>query len=183
MGDKTIQNMLDGIKQSCQIPYERVLFALGIRLVGETVAKTLAKNFNSIDQLSAASLEEMTAIHEIGDKIAAHVVDWFAEERNQKLLQKLAAAGVQLAGEYTAPELKGEQLSGKNFVVSGIFEKYEREALKTLIEAHGGKVQSGVNAKTHYVVAGANMGPSKLEKARSLQIPILNENEFEALLS
>lgn len=183
MGEKTIQNILDGIQQSTQIPYERVLFALGIRLVGETVAKTLAKNFPSIDQLAAASLEEMTAIHEIGDKIAEHVVAWFKEDRNLQLIEKLKLAGLQLAGNFVEPTLLGNQLQGKNFVVSGVFEKYEREALKNLIEAHGGKVQSGVNAKTNYVVAGANMGPSKLEKARSLQIPIIDENEFEALLS
>ncbi len=183
MGEKTIQNILQGIAASKQISYERVLFALGIRHVGETVAKTLARNFTSIDQLSVASLESLTSIHEIGFRIAENVVAWFANTENKQLLERLKTAGLQFEGEFMAAEKLGNQLEGKNFVVSGVFENYEREALKTLIEAHGGKIQSGVNAKTDFVVAGANMGPSKLEKANSLGIRVIDEKTFEALLT
>lgn len=183
MGDKTIQNILQGIAASSQIGYERVLFALGIRHVGETVAKTLARNFPHIDQLAAATLDQLTAIHEIGARIAENVVAWFADPLNQKLLEQLKSAGLQFRGELKVAEKLGNQLEGKNFVVSGVFENYEREALKTLIEAHGGKIQSGVSAKTDYVVAGANMGPSKLEKANALGVRVIDEKTFEALLA
>ncbi len=182
MGEKTIQNILQGIEASKKIPYERVLFALGIRLVGETVAKTLAREFNSTDALAAATFEELTAIHEIGDRIAQNVVAWFQEDANKTSLAILQEAGVQLSGSYEKTANISEALSGKNFVVSGVFERYERDALKKLIESHGGKVQSGVNAKTDFVVAGANMGPSKLAKAEALKITILDEPAFEALL-
>lgn len=183
MGDKTIQNILQGIAESKKIPYERVVFALGIRHVGETVAKTLARNFPDIDLLAAATAESLTAIHEIGGRIAENVVAWFAEADNQQKISRLKMAGLQLAGEFEVVAPLGDQLAGKNFVVSGVFEKYEREALKSLIQAHGGKIQSGVSAKTNYLVAGANMGPSKLEKATALGVRIIDEQTFEALLS
>lgn len=182
MGDKTILNILQGIAESKKIPYERVVFALGIRHVGETVAKTLARNFPNIDLLAAATSESLTAIHEIGGRIAENVVAWFADAENLRKISQLKTAGVQLVGEFEVEALLGDQLAGKNFVVSGVFEKYEREALKTLIEAHGGKIQSGVSAKTDYVVAGANMGPSKLEKANVLGVRVIDEQTFESLL-
>lgn len=183
MGDKTIQNILDGISASKQIPYERVIFALGIRHVGETVAKTLASNFPKIDLLAHATLEALLSIHEIGGRIAENVVSWFTDSTNQTILESLKLAGLQFEGSFEVAEKLGDQLAGKNFVVSGVFENYERDALKSLIEAHGGKVQSGVSAKTDYVVAGANMGPSKLEKANALGVAVIDEKTFEALLS
>jgi len=182
MGEKTIQNIISGIEASKKIPYERVIFALGIRHVGETVAKTLAQNFASIEQLAEATVESLLAIHEIGGRIAENVVAWFSVSENQEKIARLKAAGLQLAGEFKAVEKLGNQLAGKNFVVSGVFENYEREALKSLIEAHGGKIQSGVSAKTDYVVAGANMGPSKLEKANALGVKVIDEKTFESLL-
>ena len=183
MGEKTIQNILLGIEASKKIPYERVVFALGIRHVGETVAKTLARNFPDIHLMATASIQSLTAIHEIGGRIAENVVAWFAEATNQDIIRRLETAGVQLKGEFKVPQKMGNQLEGKNFVVSGIFEKYEREALKTLIEAHGGKIQAGVSAKTDYVVAGSNMGPSKLEKAKALGVQLIDEKTFEGLIA
>lgn len=183
MGDKSVQNILQGIRQSKAIPYHRVLFALGIRLVGETIAKILCKHFNTIDDLANATLEALTSIHEIGQKIAEQVIAWFANEANKQLITRLKSHGLQLANNHEAHHMQvSNLLEGKTFVVSGTFAKYERDGLKSLIEQHGGKVLSAVSGKLHYLLAGENMGPSKLQKATDLGITIITEAEFEALI-
>lgn len=181
MGKKTIDNILLGIQTSKQVPYERVLFALGIRLVGETVSKTLVKNYPTLASLQQASKEELTSIHEIGEKIAENIVKWFSNQENLILLERLKNHDLKFTGTLETVR-KGDQLDGKNLVVSGIFKNYERDALKALIESYGGKIQSSVNSKTDLLVAGDGMGPSKLTKATELNIRIISEEEFEKLI-
>ncbi|MFN3529129.1 MAG: NAD-dependent DNA ligase LigA [Bacteroidia bacterium] len=183
MGEKSAQNLIDGLEASKSIAYERVLFGLGIRMVGETVAKTLAKHFPNIDLLAAADEAALVAIHEIGGKIAENVVEWFGNPVNREIIQALKAYGLQLSRDTSEEVSLSEKLSGLNFVVSGVFEKYERDALKSLIEQHGGKVQSGVNGKTNYLLAGAGMGPSKLQKATDLGVEIIDEQHFEIMIA
>ena len=181
MAQKSAENLVLGVAASKDIPFERVLFALGIRYVGETVAKKLARHFKSIQAIAKASLEDLIAVDEIGDKIAESVVAFFREEYNRILIERLERYGVQL--ELSAEKLanQGDALSGKSFVVSGVFEM-SRNDLKKLIEDNGGKVSSAISSKTSYVVAGDKMGPSKLAKANTLGVPILNEAQFMALL-
>ncbi|MEQ3656961.1 MAG: NAD-dependent DNA ligase LigA [Dokdonia sp.] len=181
MAQKSAENLVLGVAASKDIPFERVLFALGIRYVGETVAKKLARHFKSIQAIVKASLEDLIAVDEIGDKIAESVVAFFREEYNRILIERLERYGVQL--ELSAEKLanQGDALSGKSFVVSGVFEM-SRNDLKKLIEDNGGKVSSAISSKTSYVVAGDKMGPSKLAKANTLGVPILNEAQFMALL-
>ncbi|GGZ67464.1 NAD-dependent DNA ligase LigA [Algibacter mikhailovii] len=178
MADKSAENLVKGIEQSKKIPFERVLFALGIRYVGETVAKKLAKHYKSIDAVAQASLEDLVNVDEIGIKIAESVVDFFNSERNVLIIGRLKDFGLQL--ELSADVLLGqtELLKGDTIVVTGVFETVSRNELKKLIEKNGGKVSSSISSKTSYIVAGANMGPSKKEKADKLNISIINENEF-----
>lgn len=178
MAEKSADNLIKGIEQSKNIPFERVLFALGIRYVGETVAKKLAKHYKNIDALAEAEEEELVAVDEIGIKIAQSVVEFFKTEGNGHVIQRLKEFGVQM--EISEDHIKGQTtiLEGKVFVVSGVFETLSRDELKQLIEANGGKVSSSISSKTSYVVAGSNMGPSKREKADSLGISIISENEF-----
>lgn len=178
MAEKSADNLIKGIEQSKNIPFERVLFALGIRYVGETVAKKLAKHYKNIDALAEAEEEELVAVDEIGIKIAQSVVEFFKTEGNGHVIQRLKEFGVQM--EISEDHTKGQTtiLEGKVFVVSGVFETLSRDELKQLIEANGGKVSSSISSKTSYVVAGSNMGPSKREKADSLGISIISENEF-----
>lgn len=180
MADKSASNLIQGIEASKQIPFERVLFALGIRFVGETVAKQLAKAFKSIDRLAVASYDELVAVDEIGEKIAISVQNYFFEEENRQLIARLKAAGLQL--EIEEKEQASTKFQGKNFVVSGVFSTFSRDELKHLIENNGGKNVSSISSKTHFVVAGENMGPAKLEKATQLGIPILSEQDFIDLL-
>lgn len=180
MADKSASNLIQGIEASKQIPFERVLFALGIRFVGETVAKQLAKAFKSIDRLAVASYDELVAVDEIGEKIAISVQNYFFEEENRQLIARLKAAGLQL--EIEEKEQASTKFQGKNFVVSGVFNTFSRDELKHLIENNGGKNVSSISSKTHFVVAGENMGPAKLEKATQLGIPILSEQDFIDLL-
>lgn len=182
MGDKSVRNLLEGLKASKQIPYERVLFGIGIRLVGETVAKTLAKHFPTVEMLAAASQEELVAINEIGEKIARNVVAWFAQEQNKLVIANLKRHGLQLERNIDEDVVVSDKLQGLSFVISGVFERHERDELKQLIEQNGGKVLSGVSGKTDYLLAGDGMGPSKLQKAQDLGVKILTENEFEELL-
>ena len=182
MGDKSVRNLLEGLKASKQIPYERVLFGIGIRLVGETVAKTLAKHFPTVEILAAASQEELVAINEIGEKIAHNVVAWFAQEQNKLVIANLKRHGLQLERNTDEDVVVSDKLQGLSFVISGVFERHERDELKQLIEQNGGKVLSGVSGKTDYLLAGDGMGPSKLQKAQDLGVKILTENEFEELL-
>jgi len=179
--EKTVNNILDGIEKSKSVPFHKVLFALGIRHVGETVAKKIAAYYGSIDKIIDASEEELTGIADVGEKIARSIRTYFSRDEHLMMVENLRKAGVQLEGEVLGIS-ENRLLSGKSLVVSGVFTRFERDELKSLIEKNGGKVVSSVSAKTDYIVAGENMGPSKLEKARSLNIRILSEDEFLALL-
>ena len=178
MAEKSAENLIKGIEASKHIPFERVLFALGIRYVGETVAKKLAKHYKSIDTLMLASKLDLMTVDEIGDRIAESVVEFFSSQDNRYIIDRLKSFGVQL--EISAEKLASqtEKLKGQTFVVSGIFENISRNELKKCIEDNGGKVASSISSKTSYVIAGANMGPSKKIKADSLGISILSEKEF-----
>jgi len=178
MAEKSAENLVNGIEASKQIPFERVLYAIGIRYVGETVAKKLAKYYKSIDKLSNASIEELVNVDEIGVKIAQSVRLFFDLEENVISIERLKGFGVQL--EVSADKLANqtEKLKNLTFVVSGVFEKVSRNELKKMIEDNGGKVSSSISAKTSYIVAGDKMGPSKKTKAEQLNIPIINEDEF-----
>ena len=178
MAEKSAQNMVTGIEKSKEIPFEKVLFALGIRFVGETVAKKLAKHFKSIDNLMAADFETLIAVDEIGDRIAQSIIDFSNDLGNIQLVDRLKSYGVQL--EVSAESLEGQtdKLAGKIFVVSGIFHQMSRNELKKTIEDNGGKVSSSISKKTTFIVAGDNMGPSKLAKAENLGIPIISEQNF-----
>jgi DNA ligase (NAD+) len=177
-----VDNLLNGIEASKQMPFEKVLFALGIRFVGETVAKKLAAHFQNIDRLREATVEELTGIDEIGERIAQSLVAYFADEEQIAQLQRLQAAGLQFITDTPTQTLESDTLAGKTFVISGVFTNISREELKDKIEANGGKVQSGVSSKTNYLVAGENMGPAKLEKAQKLGVVVLSESQFFALL-
>ena len=183
MAEKSAENLVNGIKASNQIPFERVLFALGIRYVGETVAKKLAKHYKSIDALMFASILDLVTVDEIGERIAQSVVEFFSSEENRTIIERLKSFGVQL--EISAEKLANqtEKLKGQTFVVSGVFESISRNELKKLIEDNGGKIASSISSKTSYVVAGDKMGPSKRTKAESLNISILSEQEFLNKLS
>ena len=183
MAQKSAENMIKGIEASKAIPFERVLFALGIRYVGETVAKKLAKHYKTIDALRNASEEELTTVDEIGERIAQSVVSFFASEENNAIIERLKSYGVQL--EISAEKLANQTdtLKGQTFVVSGVFTKVSRDELKKLIEDNGGKVSSSISSKTNYVVAGDNMGPSKKTKAESLDVAIISEDDFLQMIS
>lgn len=183
MAQKSAENMIKGIEASKAIPFERVLFALGIRYVGETVAKKLAKHYKTIDALKNASEEELTTVDEIGERIAQSVVSFFASEENIAIIERLKSYGVQL--EISAEKLANQTdtLKGQTFVVSGVFTKVSRDELKKLIEDNGGKVSSSISSKTNYVVAGDNMGPSKKTKAESLGVAIISEDDFLQMIS
>ncbi|HEA30255.1 MAG TPA: NAD-dependent DNA ligase LigA [Leeuwenhoekiella sp.] len=177
MAEKSAENLINGIKASKNVPFERVLFGLGIRYVGETVAKKLAKHYKSIDALAEANEEELIAVDEIGGRIAESVVSFFAQEASIAIINRLKECGLQLEIAPEALENQSDTLAGKTFVVSGVFEM-SRTDLKKLIEDNGGKVSGSISSKTSYVVAGENMGPAKLDKAESLGIPIISEEEF-----
>jgi len=178
MAEKSAENMIKGIEKSKEIPFEKVLFALGIRFVGETVAKKLAKHFKSIDNLLNADFETLINVDEIGDKIAQSILEFSQDEYNLGLIDRLKSYGVQLEVSQESLANQTDVLSGKIFVVSGVFHKMSRNELKKAIEDNGGKVSSSISKKTTYIVAGDNMGPSKLEKAQKLEIPIISEVDF-----
>ncbi|WP_412561160.1 NAD-dependent DNA ligase LigA [Winogradskyella sp. MIT101101] len=182
MAEKSAENLVNGIEASKQIPFERVLFALGIRYVGETVAKKLAKHYKSIDALMHAPILDLVSVDEIGERIAESVVEFFSSEENKIIIERLKSFGVQL--EISADKLANQtdKLKGLSIVVSGVFETVSRNELKKLIEDNGGKVSSSISSKTSYLVAGDKMGPSKRTKAESLNIPIISEQEFLTLL-
>jgi DNA ligase (NAD+) len=182
MAQKSAENLVNGIEKSKEIPFERVLFALGIRYVGETVAKKLAKYYKSIKALSQASLMDLILVDEIGDRIAHSVIEFFENQDNIKIIERLQSFGVQFEiVEKFNPDAT-DKLVGKTFVVSGVFEIFSRDDLKKSIEDNGGKVGSSISAKTDYVVAGDNMGPAKLEKANQLGIPIISEQDFVEMI-
>jgi len=182
MAEKSAENLISGIERSREIPFERVLFGLGIRYVGETVAKKLAKHFKSVEALMAASKEELENIDEIGERIAWSVGDFFSNAENRKNVERLREYGIQM--EISAEKLANQTsiLDGNTFVISGVFNKVSRNDLKKLIEDNGGKVSSSISSKTNYLVAGENMGPSKLAKAEKLGTQMLSEDEFLAML-
>jgi DNA ligase (NAD+) len=183
MAQKSAENLVNGVQKSKEIPFERVLYALGIRYVGETVAKKLAKHYKNIDALQNASLMDLILVDEIGEKIAQSVIEFFENEENVRIIERLKQFGVQLElVEKFNPDATNK-LEGKTFVVSGVFEKFSRDDLKKAIEDNGGKVGSSISAKTDFVVAGDNMGPAKLEKANQLKVPIISENDFLEMLA
>ena len=183
MANKSAENLVKGVAESVKIPFERVLFALGIRFVGETVAKKLAKAYKNIDALKAATAEELMAVDEIGERIAQSVLDFFKNERNLENVTRLKSYGLQF--EISADKLlnQTEILKGKTFVVSGVFETVSRDELKKLIEDNGGKVGSSISSKTSFLIAGDKMGPSKRTKAESLGVPIISEQDFLDLVN
>lgn len=177
MAEKSAQNIINGIEASKEVTFERVLFALGIRFVGETVAKKLANHYKSIDNLAAATMEDLTQVDEIGERIAESVVSFFETEENMDLIERLKSAGVQMQIKEEDLADRTDILNGKAFVVSGVFEM-SRDELKDLIEKNGGKVTGSISSKTDFVVAGENMGPSKKTRAESLGVPIISETDF-----
>jgi DNA ligase (NAD+) len=179
---KSAENLLNSIEESKNITFDRVLYAIGIRFVGETVAKKLASHFRSMERISKASLEELIEVGEIGEVIAGSVLRYFENESNKALIRRLADAGVQmeLAGDALQP--KTMKLKNQNFVISGVFEKHSREELQKMIEENGGKNLGSVSSKTNFIVAGEGMGPSKKDKAVKLGIPIITEDQFLDML-
>jgi len=182
MAQKSAENLVNGIEKSKEVPFERVLFALGIRYVGETVAKKLAKHYQNIDNLKNANLMDLILVDEIGERIAQSVIEFFENSENQIIIQRLKDYGVQLEIKTVFNPDATDKLVGKTFVVSGVFTKFSRDDLKKAIEDNGGKVGSSISAKTDYVIAGDNMGPAKLEKATKLNVSIISEDDFIALI-
>ncbi len=182
MGEKSAENIIAGIEKSKEVPYERVLFALGIRFVGETVAKKIARAFPTIDMLENATLDDLICVDEIGEKIAQSIIRYFSEEKNRTFVSRLREAGLQM--EVSGEDLEGrtDRLQGQTIVVSGVFSRHSRDEYKSLIEKHGGKNSGSVSKKTGFILAGENMGPSKLEKAKKLGIPVVSEDEFLAMI-
>lgn len=183
MGEKSAENIVMGIAQSKNIPFERAIFALGIRFVGETVAKKIAKAFNDMAELEDADLERLMNIDEIGEKIAQSILAYFANDTNRTLVNRLKAAGLQL---YRTEEDKSgytDKLAGLSIVISGVFTQHSRDEYKELIEKHGGKSVGSISAKTSFILAGENMGPAKLEKANKVGVRIMSEEEFLTLIS
>lgn len=180
--EKSIQNILSGVEKSKQIPFKQVLFGIGIRFVGATVAEKLAVYFNNIDNLAKASLEELLQVPEIGVRIAQSVVEYFQNTDNQDFIARLKGAGLQFTHNAVEIVVEGDKLAGKTFVISGTFQHFERDDLKTKIEANGGKVLSGVSGKLNYLIAGSEAGPSKLEKAQKMNVSIISEDDFIQML-
>ncbi|MCM0666675.1 NAD-dependent DNA ligase LigA [Flavobacterium tyrosinilyticum] len=178
MAQKSAENLVNGVQKSKEIPFESVLFALGIRFVGETVAKKLAKHYKNIDALAQASLMDLILVDEIGERIARSVIEFFENEENRKIIERLKSYGIQFEIEEKINPNATDKFVGKTFVVSGVFSQFSRDELKKAIEDNGGKVGSSISAKTDFVVAGDNMGPAKLEKATKLNITILSEEDF-----
>ena len=183
MAQKSAENLVNGVALSKNIPFERVLFALGIRYVGETVAKKLAKHYKNIDALRQASLMDLILVDEIGERIAQSVIDFFDNQENQIIIERLKNYGIQFEIVEKINPNATDKLQGKIFVVSGVFSLYSRDELKQAIEDNGGKVGSSISAKTDYVVAGDNMGPAKLDKANKLNIPIISEEDFKVMIA
>lgn len=182
MGEKSAENIIQGIERSKEVPYERVLFALGIRFVGETVAKKVAKAFRSIEALASANLDDLIHVDEIGEKIAGSIIQYFANEKNRILVERLRQSGLKLEADEEDLSGYSDKLKGMSIVISGVFARHSRDEYKALIEKHGGKNVGSISKKTSFILAGDNMGPSKLGKAQQLNIPIKDENEFLAMI-
>ena len=182
--EKSVQNILSGIEASKRIAFERVLYAIGIRYVGETVAKRLAMHFKSMDGLQAATMEDLVGVHEIGERIAESVLDFFSKSRNRKFVEELREAGLQMKiSASSIPKKLSNKLNEVSFVVSGVFANFSRDEIKKIIEQHGGKNMGSISSKTNYLLAGDEAGPSKLEKAKKLKVAVLTEKEFLKLIS
>ena len=181
--EKSAQNLLESLAASKQVPFERVLYALGIRYVGETVAKRLALSFHSIEALEQASFESLVAVDEIGERIAQSVRAYFADARNQAIVKRLTEQGLQMSLSEERLANRSDRLKGLTIVISGTFSKHSRDEYKAMIEQHGGKNSGSVSGKTNYILAGENMGPAKLEKAAKLGVKIIHEEEFLAMLN
>ena len=182
MGIKSAENLINSIEKSKDTSFDRVLFALGIRFVGEVAAKKLAKAFKNINNLMSAGFEDLVQVNEIGNKIAQSVIDFFAEEKNRTLIDKLRNYGLQFSFPETEDEITNNKLEGKTIVISGVFEKHSRDEYKAIIENCGGKNSGSISSKTSFILAGDNMGPSKREKAEQLGIPLISETEFLTMI-
>lgn len=181
--DLSVKNLLKGIEVSKQVPFEQVLFGMGIRFVGKTVAEKLAIHFKNMGALMAADFEALIAVPEIGDRIAESLIQYFAKEENQALVEKLKSAGLNFEVDESLFQTSSDVLGGKTFVISGVFEKYGRDELKGIIKDHGGKVVSSISGKLDYLVAGDKMGPAKLEKAEKFNINIISESDFDQMIN
>jgi DNA ligase (NAD+) len=182
LGEKSIDNLIAGIEKSKTVPFERVLFGLGIRYVGEGGAQRLAQHYRSMAAIMAAPAAELAAVPDVGGVTADAVALWCQQPENQAQVQRLAAAGVQFESSGELPQAVSDRFAGLTFVLSGVFENYSREQLQELIQQHGGKITGSISKKLSYLVAGENMGPAKREKATTLKVPIISENELLALL-
>jgi DNA ligase (NAD+) len=183
MAEKSAQNLIAGILDSRQVPFERVLYAIGIRHVGETTAKKIAKKVQNMERLEQASREDLLAIDEVGEIIAESIAAYFSDADNRQLIARLKAAGLQFELSADQQQQGTEKLIGKTFVVSGVFTKFSRDQLKELIELNGGKNSGSISGKTSFLLAGDNMGPEKLKKAQNLGVPIISEEDFEKMIS
>jgi DNA ligase (NAD+) len=179
---KSAQKIVTGIQQSKQVPFERVVFALGIRFVGETSARLLARHFKNIDSLMSASLQELQEVEGIGEVMAKSIITYFHDSENLAIVERLRNYGLQMALSEEQTALSTDKLAGKSIVISGVFTHHSRDEYKLMIEQNGGKNVGSISGKTSFVLAGDNMGPSKLEKAQKLGVQIMNEEEFLALL-
>jgi DNA ligase (NAD+) len=183
MQEKSVINLLTGVEASKQVPFERVLFALGIRFVGETVAKKLAKHFRSIEIIQKATFEELIQAEEIGEKIAQSIIAWFGKEEHLDRLSRLKEAGLKMETEIELSVKASDKLEGKTFVVSGVFSHFTRDSIKESVESNGGKISGSISKKTDFVLAGDNMGPEKKKKAEDLGVRIINELEYLAMIT
>lgn len=181
-GPRSAERVMEGLAASREVPFERVLFALSIPYVGETTAKRIARSVGSIDRLAAMSAADLTAIEDVGPRIAESIIEYFSIETNRRTIERLRAAGLQFETAVAANAALSDTLAGKSFVISGVFARHSRDEYKSLIEAHGGKNVGSISKKTDYILAGENMGPAKLEKAKALGIPIIGEDEFLAMI-
>lgn len=180
--ERTAKNILLGLEESKQVPFERTLYAIGIRYVGETIAKKLARSFKTVDMLEQATFDRLVAVDEIGDRIARSVVDFFARPASKNIIERLKQAGLQFAIDEGVCRQQSDILAGQAFVVSGIF-SIPRDDIKKMIEEHGGKTSGSISSKTHYILAGEKMGPEKLKKAETLKIPVISEDEFYKMIN
>lgn len=181
-GAKSANQVIAGIEASKQIPFEQVLFAIGIRHVGETVAKKIARRVGSVDRLAAMTKEELITVDEVGGVIADSIIDFFAVEGNRAIVQRLKDKGLRMEADLSAAQPVGDKLKGKTFVVSGVFQNFSRDGVKEAIERNGGKVSGSISSKTSYVLAGADMGPAKRTKAEELKVPVIDEDEFKRMI-
>ena len=179
---KSAQKIVNGIAASVHVPFERVVFALGIRFVGETSAKLLARHFKTLDALMHASLQELVEVEGVGEVIAKSVISYFHQPENISIVQRLRDKGVQMSLSEEQLQGASDKLAGKSIVISGVFARHSRDEYKQLIEQHGGKNVGSISGKTSFILAGDNMGPSKLQKAEKLGIAIIGEDEFLAMI-